>query len=145
MISEIVNVLVDRFLTWSLPKSVRSNLCVTMMNYPHPRYGTNLLTADEARQMIEYLLETVSNTQPSAIDAELRACTHLHRHEGDQMKIGVLVTEIIRALEREATNTDTDPRWLAASELRRMDEGERRTLICDVEIPSTLQSHTTKT
>jgi len=138
MTSEIVNVFVDRFLAWPLPESVRSDLCVTMMNYPHPRYGTNLLTANEARQMIEYLLET-------AIDAELRACTYSHHHEGDQMRIGVLITEIVRALEREATNTGTDPRWLAASELRRMDGWRRRTLICDVEIPSTLQSYTTKT
>ncbi len=47
--------LVNRFLAWPLPKTVRSDLCVTM-NYPYPRSGTNLLTADEAQQMIEYLL-----------------------------------------------------------------------------------------
>src|SRR3989304_2631235 len=29
------------------------------------------------------------------------------------------VREIVRALEREAENTDTDPRWRAARELRR--------------------------
>lgn len=48
--------LVDRFLAWPLPKSVCSDACVTDSNYKFPRSGTNLLTADEARQMIEYLL-----------------------------------------------------------------------------------------
>lgn len=52
--SEAIKALVDRFLAWPLPKSVRSDLCVTE-EYPHPRSGTNLLTADEARQMFEYL------------------------------------------------------------------------------------------
>lgn len=40
------------------------------------------------------------------------------------------VREIVAALERESANTDTDPRWLAASELRRMEGWETRTLIC---------------
>jgi hypothetical protein len=48
--------LVDRFLSWPLPQSVCSDLCVTDRSYKFPRSGTNLLTADEARQMIEYLL-----------------------------------------------------------------------------------------
>jgi hypothetical protein len=46
----------------------------------------------------------------------------------------VSVTEIIRALEREAGNTDTHPRWLAASWLRRMTDWDRRTLMCHVDI-----------
>lgn len=52
--------LVKRFLQWPLPDSVCSDLCVTdrtyAIRYPGLRRGTNLLTADEARQMIEYLL-----------------------------------------------------------------------------------------
>lgn len=52
-----LSALVDRFLRWPLPKTVRADLCVTM-DYPHPRTGTNLLTADEARQMFEYLTST---------------------------------------------------------------------------------------
>lgn len=48
--------LIDRFLSWPLPQSVASDLCVTHSDYPRPRYGTNLLTADEARQMLEYVL-----------------------------------------------------------------------------------------
>lgn len=46
--------MVDRFLAWPLPASVCSDLCVTKKGAPH-RIGTNLLTADEARQMLEYV------------------------------------------------------------------------------------------
>lgn len=49
-----IKALADRFLMWPLPKSVRSDQCVTM-DYAFPRSGTNLLNADEARQMLEYL------------------------------------------------------------------------------------------
>jgi len=43
------------------------------------------------------------------------------------------VTEIVAALEREASNTDTDPRWLAAAQLRRMGGWEARTLMCRID------------
>lgn len=49
--------LVDRFLGWPLPRSVCSDLCVADRDYKFPRRGTNLLGADEARQMIEYLFQ----------------------------------------------------------------------------------------
>ena len=49
-----VKTLVDRFLSWPLPDSVCSDLCATTRGYPG-RTGTTLLTADEARQMIEYI------------------------------------------------------------------------------------------
>lgn len=51
-----IDKLVDRFLSWPLPASVNCDLCVTRQDYPHGRIGTNLLTADEAKQMLEYLL-----------------------------------------------------------------------------------------
>lgn len=51
-----VSILTDRFLAWPLPKSVRSDMCVTC-DYAYPRSGTNLLSGDEARQMVEYLLD----------------------------------------------------------------------------------------
>ena len=50
-----IKTLVDRFLAWPLPQSVCSDTCVSDKNYKFPRSGTNLLTADEARQMFEYL------------------------------------------------------------------------------------------
>jgi hypothetical protein len=51
-----IDKLVDRFLSWQLPKTVRADLCATDPSYAHGRYGTNLLTADEARQMIQHVL-----------------------------------------------------------------------------------------
>ena len=60
------NALVERFLAWPVPKSVRSDLCVTQ-DYPHQRSGTNLLTADEARQMIEYLFGDTLRAQATAL------------------------------------------------------------------------------
>lgn len=47
--------LVNRFLAWPLPESVCSDPCATERGYPH-RSGTTLLTADEARQMLEHIL-----------------------------------------------------------------------------------------
>lgn len=55
---DIVDKMVDRFLSWPLPQSVCSDTCVTDPKYPN-RIGTNLLTSDEARQMIEYLFEAL--------------------------------------------------------------------------------------
>jgi hypothetical protein len=52
---EVTEEMVTRFLNWPLPKSVRPDPCVMDTEYPH-RIGTNLLTADEARQMLEYVL-----------------------------------------------------------------------------------------
>src|SRR4029079_8364774 len=56
---QIVKALVDKFLTWPLPESVCSDLCATKQGYPH-RSGTTLLSAVEAKQMIEYLLADLS-------------------------------------------------------------------------------------
>ena len=47
-------------------------------------------------------------------------------------RVPIPVTQIIAALERESGNTDTDPRWIAASALRKMEAWERRTLMCEI-------------
>ena len=52
---------VERFLNWPLPDSVCADGCATQQGYPH-RVGTNLLTAGEARQMLEHVL--ASPVQP---------------------------------------------------------------------------------
>ncbi len=57
---EEIKALVDLFLAWPLPESVRSDPCVTI-HYPYLRTGTNLLTAEEARQMFEYLFASSRN------------------------------------------------------------------------------------
>jgi hypothetical protein len=61
---KVTDEMVNRFLTWPLPKSVDSDVCVTkdygqrsgIINVSPNRTGTNLLTADEARQMLEHVL-----------------------------------------------------------------------------------------
>jgi hypothetical protein len=47
--------LVERFLSWPLPETVAADRCTTDPSYASPRGGTNLLTAEEARQMIAHL------------------------------------------------------------------------------------------
>lgn len=49
-----IDKLVDRFLAGPLPDSVCVDFCAT--NQQTGRSGTNLLTADEARQMFEHVL-----------------------------------------------------------------------------------------
>lgn len=52
----ITDDMVDRFLAWPLPETVCADLCASDPKYSHPRSGTNLLTAVEARQMLEHVL-----------------------------------------------------------------------------------------
>lgn len=47
--------MVDRVLAWPLPDTVCADLCATQSGAPN-RSGTNLLTASEARAMLEYVL-----------------------------------------------------------------------------------------
>ena len=48
--------MVNRFLAWPLPETVSADGCATNPAYPHPRSGTNLLNAEEARAMLVYVL-----------------------------------------------------------------------------------------
>jgi hypothetical protein len=47
--------MVNRFLSWPLPDSVCADFSATQQGYPH-RSGTNLLSAAEARAMLEHVL-----------------------------------------------------------------------------------------
>jgi len=49
--------LVNRFLTWELPASVCADQCATERDYPYKRFGTNLLTATEAEDMLRHVLK----------------------------------------------------------------------------------------
>ena len=51
----VTQAMIDRFLTWPLPESVCADLCATSPGWSN-RIGTNLLTATEAKQMLEYVL-----------------------------------------------------------------------------------------
>ena len=57
--STLIDEIVNAFLQWKLPDTVCSDLCATdreyAKRYPGMRCGTNLLTADEARQMVEHV------------------------------------------------------------------------------------------
>lgn len=60
-----LDILVDRFLRWKLPEDFNPDGGISFkrefnehMEYPmkHKPVGTNLLTADQARAMLEYVL-----------------------------------------------------------------------------------------
>lgn len=53
--NDLIQRLVDKFLSWPLPESVCSDLCVTKPGLPN-RIGTNLLNAEETRQMLEHVV-----------------------------------------------------------------------------------------
>ena len=67
--TRVTDAMVNRFLIWPLPESVCSDECVTRTGgewtpeYPK-RTGTNLLTADEARQMLDWVLGEYVNRCP---------------------------------------------------------------------------------
>ena len=65
--------LVDRFLSWPLPESLCSDPCASMPGYPH-RTGTNLMTAEQAEAMIEYVIST--SRQPEGEGLVIRALEH---------------------------------------------------------------------
>lgn len=65
----VTDEMVNRFLSWSLPDSVCSDQIVTERGARH-RIGTNLLTADEARAMLEHVLATGS--APKVGDQEVK-------------------------------------------------------------------------
>lgn len=64
-----LDVLVNRFLAWKLPGEVCSDPCASIPFYKD-RTGTNLLTAAQARQMIEHILDL----GPEGIDSEGGSC-----------------------------------------------------------------------
>ena len=85
MSKQLLDKLVDRFLSWPLPDSVCADKCASIQRYPH-RTGTNLLSAVEAGAMIEHLL----NTHDCIDDFYSRSwCESRHAEKG----------EIIQALQ----------------------------------------------
>jgi hypothetical protein len=68
------NRLVDRFLTWELPAEVCADRCASVQGYPN-RTGTNLLTADQARQMLRHVLGKNFDVDRYATEEEGEAFT----------------------------------------------------------------------
>lgn len=60
-----MDTLVNRFLGWPLPDSVCSDMCATKQGVPH-RSGTTLLSAVEAKQMLEHVLDQVLASEKEA-------------------------------------------------------------------------------
>jgi len=58
MTKPLIDQLVDRFLSCPLPEGVKADPCACNPNHPH-RTGTNLLTAAEAKRVLEHVLEPV--------------------------------------------------------------------------------------
>lgn len=52
--------LVNRFLSWELPDTACADPCATTPTSVLHRSGTNLLSSTEARQMLEYVLQSTS-------------------------------------------------------------------------------------
>ena len=69
---------------------------------------------------------------PNAVP-EIRAALNPEEKVADD-RVPILLTSIITALERESGNTDTDPRWIAATELRKVTGWQRRTLVCTIDV-----------
>lgn len=82
MMSDVVKEMVDRFLSWKLPKTVCPDAATTDPLYPYDLHGTNLLTADEARQMIEHLLADADGELDAADHAKIDAAWEKHKAAG---------------------------------------------------------------
>jgi hypothetical protein len=52
---EVTDEMVNRFLTWPVPDELLSDLCMTAPRLSLPRYGTNVMDAQQARAMLEYV------------------------------------------------------------------------------------------
>ena len=66
MSKKLIDRFVDRFLACPLPQSVRADSCACNPHYPHQRTGTNLLTATEAKQVLEHVLGCLTAEEDDA-------------------------------------------------------------------------------
>lgn len=119
--SALLTELIARFLSWELPKTVSSDLCVTDRSYPHSRFGTSLLTADEARKMIEHLfahpmlrqlerdraelIEAVQRARASFVSAYLRGA-EIANHEKRGSRAALAGLEMQRYAESGQRDVD---------------------------------------
>ena len=62
-----LNVLAERFCAAPLPASAAADLCATDANYPSARFGTNLLTVDQAKEMLRHVLQP-TELKPLRVD-----------------------------------------------------------------------------
>lgn len=84
-----LDTLVSRFLAWPLPADVCADGCATVQNYPH-RSGTNLLTFDQARQMLAHVLAGVATAEDAAAWVEARRDAFVAEHGSTDPGTGAL-------------------------------------------------------
>jgi hypothetical protein len=85
----VTNEIVGRFLTWKLPSDFQPDCGVSFVKPNHPTswpVGTNLLTATQARDMLEHVLRDVSASsipthQQRVIDEKCQLDTRLQALE----------------------------------------------------------------
>lgn len=107
--AEQMKELVDRFLSWPLPTTVCSDACASIQSYPH-RSGTTLLTADEAKQMLEHVVGGVLDkiTSLQSENARLREAANKIIKSGSYFNDATYMTnlqmrnELARALSQGA-------------------------------------------
>jgi hypothetical protein len=84
-----LDALVSRFLAWPLPADVCADGCATVPNYPH-RSGTSLLTAAQARQMLEHVLAGVPTSEDAAAWVDARRDAFAAEHGSIDPDTGTL-------------------------------------------------------
>jgi hypothetical protein len=115
-----ITMIVNEFLRWPLPDSVSSDQCATVQGYPH-RTGTNLLTANEARQMFEYILGAIPRAESRFEVAATNA--HRARSEKAERELNAARQEILRLqnvhlavldVQENTSESDCPTRFLVA-------------------------------
>lgn len=85
--------MVDRFLTWEFPADFNPDGAIAFNrnpDYPMP-VGTNLLTATQAKAMIEYIVEGMTYTQAdvdAAVAAALEKAAEFFRQKAENLRNG---------------------------------------------------------
>jgi hypothetical protein len=79
MSKKIIDVMVDRFLSWQLPKDFCPDAGIKFTPLPQPPFtwpvGTNLLTAQQAREMIVHIMTDAIPEEHRSTEEEGEAFT----------------------------------------------------------------------
>jgi hypothetical protein len=84
-----LDALVSRFLAWPLPDHVCADKCASVQGYPH-RSGTNLLTFEQARQMLAHVLAGLPTAEDAAAWVEARRDAFVAEHGSTDPDTGAL-------------------------------------------------------
>lgn len=82
---KLVERMTQRFLCWKLPKDFNPDAGISYnprweWESAHWPVGTNLFSADQAKQMIEYMLADQRDSQPTEETWECANCSMINRH-----------------------------------------------------------------